>query len=639
MTDDAVTQVMVQTPSSGVELSLIVVRFDSDAIAHPFAVRFAQEGGTIGRGDGNSLTLADFPPFRISGSHCRIAPADGGFVAIDESRNGTFLNDESRRVSRSRGTQLLHGDRLLIGAYEILVVLMSRDRKVALRAEAEAGGRDIIMRELSTATDDVDQAIAKAAARLTDFTDMIARLLRSKNEALAAISSGDDGAVVSGGDDVVPADADRSQLTKMLLKRPGPKGPQAGIDDILEGLFLHQEALAASAWVAPQSLYFRWTPSSITRRCDQQFRFTGPESLDRKKKCMELFEADFSVPDPPAPVEGDPAPPPPPVIFSPEAYARRKSVRAYNRLLKSRAAGRAGCDWPPSPPARLLTISLVRIGGKPAANEVAPLRLVGEGGTIGRGSSASMCLPDPKLLLTRNHVEIAYIDGDFIAIDRSKNGTFVDSRRHRIDAVTGQRLEDGNHLLLGDYELLVEIEGGPYANAVAGQLGGSLVDRLAEDCGLTRADLPNLEPREVFGILAWRLRMLAEWQDRLQASRNRIYARFCQSPAAVDGAIGESVAPVDAIVALQAAMLPAMSAAIADIVRETSPRRYLEMIDKKTIYRADTFWGEVFQGKQRIEAWNNFVEEKKNISPRSGETYFCSKCAEILSGAGPAHHN
>ena len=96
---------------------------------------------------------------------------------------------------------------------------------------------------------------------------------------------------------------------------------------------------------------------------------------------------------------------------------------------------------------------------------------------------------------------------------------------------------------------------------------------------------------------------------------------------------------MDAIVALQAAMLPAMSAAIADIVRETSPRRYLEMIDKKTIYRADTFWGEVFQGKQRIEAWNNFVEEKKNISPRSGETYFCSKFAEILSGAGPAHHN
>jgi predicted component of type VI protein secretion system len=633
MTNDAVTQVMAPTPSDGAELSLIVVRFDSDTIANPFAVRFSQDGGTIGRGEGNTLALADFPPFRISGAHCRIAHVEGAFVAIDESRNGTFLNDESRRVSRSRGTQLMHGDRLLIGSYEILVVLMPREQRVNLRNAAEAAGRDIVLSELGAESDDVDQAIAKAAAALMNFAGIVSRLLTLKSEALSTFDSGDDGVSVLGRDDPNLVQADRRQLAAMLLKRPGPKGPLASIDDVLEGLYFHQDALAASAWAGPQSLYFRWTPTSITRRCDRQFRFTGPESLDRKKKCMELFEADFTVPDPPAPVEGD-APPPPPVIFSPEAYARHKSLRAYNRFLKSRLADRGGCGWPQPLPARLLTLTLVRIGGKPADAEVAPLNLLGQPGSIGRGSTTTMCLPDPKLLLTRNHVEIEYVDGDYIAFDRSKNGTFINSRRHRIDAAAGRRLEDGDHLLLGDYELSVELSGGPFANAFASQLGGSLIDRLAQDCGLARTDLPNMEPREIFSMLAWRLRMLTEWLDKLQASGRLIHARFSGDVPGTDGARS-----LDAIFQQQEALLPAMSAAISEIVRTTSPRRFLEMIDKKTIYRADTFWGEVFEGKQRIEAWNIFVDEKKDSSPKSGERYFCNKFVGILNGANAVPGN
>jgi predicted component of type VI protein secretion system len=635
MTNDAVTQVMAPTPSDSAELSLIVVRFDSDTIANPFAVRFSQEGGTIGRGDGNTLALADFPPFRVSGAHCRIAHLEGAFVAIDESRNGTFLNDESRRVSRSRGTQLMHGDRLLIGSYEILVVLVPREQRVKLRNAAEAAGRDIVLSELSTGSDDVDQAIAKAAASLTNFADVLSRLLTLKNEALSALDSGGASASVFGRDDANLIQADRRQLTALLLKRPGPKGPLASIDDVLEGLYGHQEALAASAWAGPQSLYFRWTPTSITRRCDRQFRFTGPESLDRKKKCMELFEADFTVPDPPAlaPVEGDAPPPPAVVMFSPEAYARDKSVRAYNRFMKSRAVDRGRCGWPEPLPARLLTLTLVRVGGKPADAEVAPLQLLGQSGSIGRGSATTMCLPDPKLLLTRNHVEIEYVEGDYIAFDRSKNGTFINSRRHRIDPAIGRRLEDGDHLLLGDYELFVELSGGPFTNAFASQLGGALVDRLAQDCGLARADLPNMEPLEVFSLLSWRLRMLTEWLDKLQASRRMIHARFSgDATVKTDGA--ESL---DAIFQQQEAMLPAMTAAISEIVRTTSPRRFLEMIDKKTIYRADTFWGEVFEGKQRIEAWNIFVDEKNSASPKAGESYFCNKLVGILNDANPAH--
>jgi pSer/pThr/pTyr-binding forkhead associated (FHA) protein len=633
MSDDAVTQVMASPSADSLELSLIVVRFDSDIIANPFAHRFSQSGGMIGRAEDSTLVLADFPPFRISSAHCRIACADGEFVAIDESRNGTFLNDPARRVSRSRGTQLMHGDVLLIGPYEILVVLMSRERKMALRREAEAAGQDAMMSGLGM-DGDVDRSITGAAAALTGFADMVSSLLKSKDAALTAL--GGDGAVdeIRGRDDQATIDADRRQLTNMLLRRPGPKGPQRDIDQILDGLYAHQDALAISAWVGPQSLSSRWRPAAIGRRCDRQFRFTGPESLDRKKKCMELFEADFTIPAPvvpTAPAEGE-EPPPPPPVFSPQDYARKKSVKAYNRALDMRLRYLAACaGWPPPPPARILTLTPVRIGGKPAGNDIAPLRLVGEAGSIGRSNTATMSLPDPNRLLTRNHVEIEFTGGHYVAYDRSKNGTFINARRHKIDAVTGHRLADGEHLLLGDYELSVEISGGPFANAFASQLGGTLVDQLAQACGLTRADLPNVEAREVFATLAWRLRMLAEWRDRLDEGRRRIYARF-GGPAAAGAAQSASDTKIiaDLVAGQQAAVVRATGEAVSEIVRISSPKRFLDAIDKRTIYRADTFWGEVFQGKQRIEAWNIFIEEQKSDNVPSGGSCFRDRFVEIL---------
>jgi predicted component of type VI protein secretion system len=635
MSDDAVTQVMASPSADSVELSLIVARFDSDTIANPFAHRFSQAGGMIGRAEDSTLVLADFPPFRISGAHCRIAFTDGEFVAIDESRNGTFLNDPARRVSRSRGTQLMHGDVLLVGPYEILVVLMSRERKMALRREAEAAGQEAILagREPGTGGD-VDRSVAAAAAQLTGFADMVSRLLKAKDSSLAALGGDGAGGEIQGRDDQSVIDADRRELINLLLRRPGPKGPQRSIDQILDGLYAHQDALAVSAWAGPQSLTRRWTPASIGRRCDRQFRFTGPESLDRKKKCMELFEADFTIPDPvvpTAPAEGEAPPPPPPPIFSPQEFASKKSIRAYNRVLNARIAGLAACDgWPPPLPAQLLTLTLVRIGGKPAGNEIAPLRLLGEGGSIGRSNTATMSLPDPNRLLTRNHVEIEFTGAHYVAYDRSKNGTFINARRHKIDAVTGHILADGEHLLLGDYELSVAISGGAFANAFASQLGGTLVDGLAQACGLTRTDLPNLEAREVFSILAWRLRMLAEWRNRLDEGRRLIYGRFAGKPAAEGAESADNTILADLVARQQEAVVRATGEAVSEVVTKSNPRRFLEAIDKKTIYRADTFWGEVFQGKQRIEAWGTFVEEQKSANAKSGGSYFCDKFVEIL---------
>jgi len=74
----------------------------------------------IGRGAHLDWTLPD-PSRFISGKHCEVRYRDGAYWLYDVSTNGTFLNDNTRRIQTPH--KLDNGDRLAIGSYIILVTI------------------------------------------------------------------------------------------------------------------------------------------------------------------------------------------------------------------------------------------------------------------------------------------------------------------------------------------------------------------------------------------------------------------------------------------------------------------------------------------------------------------------------------
>ncbi len=86
----------------------------------------------IGRGAHLDWTLPD-PSRFISGKHCEVRYRDEAYWLYDVSTNGTFLNDNSRRIQTPH--KLRDGDRLAIGSYIIAVTIEAED---AHRPEAEA---------------------------------------------------------------------------------------------------------------------------------------------------------------------------------------------------------------------------------------------------------------------------------------------------------------------------------------------------------------------------------------------------------------------------------------------------------------------------------------------------------------------
>ncbi|MFE0752516.1 type VI secretion system-associated FHA domain protein TagH [Inquilinus sp. NPDC058860] len=97
----------------------------------------AESGLTIGRADDNGLVLRDAQQ-TISKHHCSIEPAEGRFVLIDRSRNGTFLNDEAEALPREVPVALKAGDVIQIGSYRIDVVAAPGSTPAAVEADEPA---------------------------------------------------------------------------------------------------------------------------------------------------------------------------------------------------------------------------------------------------------------------------------------------------------------------------------------------------------------------------------------------------------------------------------------------------------------------------------------------------------------------
>jgi type VI secretion system FHA domain protein len=75
----------------------------------------------IGRAADNDLVLED-PAGTISKRHCTISRVDEGYVLVDHSRNGTFLNRDSQAMARDVPVPLKPGDAIQVGCFSLAVI-------------------------------------------------------------------------------------------------------------------------------------------------------------------------------------------------------------------------------------------------------------------------------------------------------------------------------------------------------------------------------------------------------------------------------------------------------------------------------------------------------------------------------------
>jgi type VI secretion system protein len=96
----------------------------------------------------------------------------------------------------------------------------------------------------------------------------------------------------------------------------------------------------------------------------------------------------------------------------------------------------------------------------------APVVMVGNNLTVGRGPENDLVLPDPDRLISKTHCVIEDHSGNVVVVDLSTNGTYLNYGKVALGRVATP-LHDGDVLSLGTYELVVSISGSRPADPLA----------------------------------------------------------------------------------------------------------------------------------------------------------------------------
>jgi predicted component of type VI protein secretion system len=83
-----------------------------------------------------------------------------------------------------------------------------------------------------------------------------------------------------------------------------------------------------------------------------------------------------------------------------------------------------------------------------------------EGGTIGRSLNNDWILPDPDKFISGKHATIDCKGGIYYIVDISTNGVYINDERDPLGKGNPRRLFNGDHLHLGDFEILASIDEG-----------------------------------------------------------------------------------------------------------------------------------------------------------------------------------
>ncbi len=81
------------------------------------------------------------------------------------------------------------------------------------------------------------------------------------------------------------------------------------------------------------------------------------------------------------------------------------------------------------------------------------------GGTIGRSGENDWILPDPSRYVSGRHARILFRHGSYFFEDTSTNGTYLNDTESPMPKQTPCELHNGDVLVLGEYHIVVSIDG------------------------------------------------------------------------------------------------------------------------------------------------------------------------------------
>lgn len=88
-----------------------------------------------------------------------------------------------------------------------------------------------------------------------------------------------------------------------------------------------------------------------------------------------------------------------------------------------------------------------------------PIVMRGPSLTIGRGPENDVVLPDPDRMISKTHCVVENHNGNIVVVDFSTNGTFLNYGKIALGR-TATPINDGDVLIMGAYELVVQISNG-----------------------------------------------------------------------------------------------------------------------------------------------------------------------------------
>lgn len=94
---------------------------------------FNELGGTIGRKPMNDFVLLD-PERYISGKHALIEFNNGHYFITDTSTNGVFINDSKTPLGQGNTAELMSGDKITIGTYQLLAHISTTEQQISTPA-------------------------------------------------------------------------------------------------------------------------------------------------------------------------------------------------------------------------------------------------------------------------------------------------------------------------------------------------------------------------------------------------------------------------------------------------------------------------------------------------------------------------
>jgi len=120
--------------------------------------------------------------------------------------------------------------------------------------------------------------------------------------------------------------------------------------------------------------------------------------------------------------------------------------------------------------------------------------------TIGRASQCSWCLLDPERVISSRHARVESVKGQYWLYDTSTNGVFVNRSVEPLNKDQPYLLNDGDVLVIGDYEIAVVISDAkqsPQSHLEASKHPGVVVDS-----SVSSPLEPAASVAEDFGMLA-----------------------------------------------------------------------------------------------------------------------------------------